>query len=110
MILLYRSAEVDINDCEIKSIVVEDKNRFAYGNRHGSKVKSVVVSDNVFYHFYGTADAYSATEFYNEVQIGQNIDIAYCKKCTFIGKINKIVEARCGDTVYMDLDGHNEKN
>ena len=106
--VIRTNTPINIDDCEIGNIVVEDVT-FRYGGRHASR-KMYLISDNVAYYLPSSKE-YRPGELKDAIKKGDSLTVIYYDTSHYWSLFEKkcsIVDARDGDTVYLDFDEHVE--
>ena len=106
--VIRTNTPINIDDCEIGNIVVEDVT-FRYGGRHASR-KIYLISDNVAYYLPSSKE-YRPGELKDAIKKGDSLTVIYHDTSHYWSLFEKkcsIVDARDGDTVYLDFDEHVE--
>ena len=106
--VIRTNTPINIDDCEIGNIVVEDVT-FRYGGRHARR-KMYLISDNVAYYLPSSKE-YRPGELKDAIKKGDSLTVIYYDTSHYWSLFEKkcsIVDARDGDTVYLDFDEHVE--
>ena len=107
--VIRTNTPINIDDCEIGNIVVEDVVTFRYGGRHASR-KMYLISDNVAYYLPSSKE-YRPGELKDAIKKGDSLTVIYYDTSHYWSLFEKkcsIVDARDGDTVYLDFYEHIE--
>ena len=107
--VIRTNTPINIDDCEIGNIVVEDVVTFRYGGRHASR-KMYLISDNVAYYLPSSKE-YKSGELQDAIKKGDSLTVIYYDTSHYWSLFEKkcsIVDARDGDTVYLDFYEHIE--
>ena len=106
--VIRTNTPINIDDCEIGNIVVEDVT-FRYGGRHAGR-KMYLISDNVAYYLPSSKE-YRPGELKDAIKKGDSLTVIYYDTSHYWSLFEKkcsIVDARDGDTVYLDFYEHIE--
>ena len=107
--VIRTNTPINIDDCEIGNIVVEDVMTFRCGGRHASR-KMYLISDNVAYYLPSSKE-YRPGELKDAIKKGDSLTVIYYDTSHYWSLFEKkcsIVDARDGDTVYLDFYEHIE--
>ena len=105
--VIHTSHPINIDDCETGSIVVEDV-IVRSGSRHRRKI--YLISDNVAYYLPSSKE-YRPGELKDAIKKGDSLTVIYYDTSHYWSLFEKkcsVVDARDGDTVYLDFDEHVE--
>ena len=87
-----------------ETIVVEDKDY--YSTRRGSTKVCLLYYEGRQYRYYKSS-LYTAWEFYEEIEIGDTLEVTYTRYPNPLGIYQRrLVDVRHGDVVYRDLQDH----
>lgn len=106
VLLFHQSKPIDINDCQSVRITVQDKE---YVRRIHNNYICQISAGDAKYEFPGLGifGRYSSAEYYEAIEVGEQINLLYTTGYRLTGKYNLIVEAQGEDTLYLALDEYN---
>ena len=103
MLSVYDSRNtLNVNNRKVETIVVQDVAYAYVYNTHECRI----YSNDVRYDFpsLGIEAEYSSRELYETIRKGEVLRIIYTKEYSLFGRYNLILDARSGETVYLDID------
>ena len=95
------SKPVEIKDCSETQLVVEDKK---YARKYNEYTCRVFSNGNRYdFPNLGPLGEYSTEEIYNDIKIGETIDVTYIERNDLFGKYNYVVDASNKNKKYMNF-------
>ena len=105
MLCFYSSRPIDIDDCTKSQIAVEDK--IYVRNIHEYTCRIFANGSRYDFPNIGHFGEYTTKEIYDNIEIGELLDVIVIEKNDLFGKYNLIVEAVNKNDQYLDFELYN---